>query len=56
MVQKQYGSTWNYFVTSENLETIEPDVIQNYIANLPLHRECRKLRRETSGNGLDGRS
>ena len=29
------GLIWNYFVTSENLETIEPDVIQNYIGESP---------------------
>ena len=29
------GLIWNYFVTSENLESIEPDVIQNYIGESP---------------------
>ena len=29
------GLIWNYFVTSENLETIEPNVIQNYIGESP---------------------
>ena len=29
------GLIWNYFVTNENLETIEPDVIQNYIGESP---------------------
>jgi hypothetical protein len=29
------GLIWNYFVTSENLEVIEPDVIQNYIGESP---------------------
>ncbi len=29
------GLIWNYFVTNENLETIEPDIIQNYIGESP---------------------
>ncbi len=29
------GLIWNYFVTSQNLEQIEPDVIQNYIGESP---------------------
>ena len=29
------GLIWNFFVTSENLETIEPNVIQNYIGESP---------------------
>jgi len=29
------GLIWNYFVTNENLETIEPNVIQNYIGESP---------------------
>jgi hypothetical protein len=29
------GLIWNYFLTSENLETIEPSVIQNYIGESP---------------------
>jgi hypothetical protein len=29
------GLIWNYFVTNENLEVIEPDVIQNYIGESP---------------------
>lgn len=29
------GLIWNYFVTNENLESIEPDVIQNYIGESP---------------------
>jgi len=29
------GLVWHYFVTSENLETIEPSVIQNYIGESP---------------------
>lgn len=29
------GLIWNYFVTSENLESIEPEVIQNYIGESP---------------------
>ncbi|HEV8507071.1 MAG TPA: hypothetical protein VGQ53_16785 [Chitinophagaceae bacterium] len=29
------GLIWNYFVTSENLEAIEPDIIQNYIGESP---------------------
>lgn len=29
------GLIWNHFVTSENLESIEPDVIQNYIGESP---------------------
>ena len=29
------GLIWNYFVTNENIETIEPDIIQNYIGESP---------------------
>ena len=29
------GLIWNYFVTNENLEAIEPDMIQNYIGESP---------------------
>jgi len=29
------GLIWNYFVTNENLEAIEPNVIQNYIGEAP---------------------
>jgi uncharacterized protein YjaZ len=29
------GLIWNYFVTNENLEVIEPDMIQNYIGESP---------------------
>jgi len=29
------GLIWNYFVTNQNLEAIEPDVIQNYIGEGP---------------------
>jgi hypothetical protein len=29
------GLIWNYFLTNENIETIEPDVIQNYIGESP---------------------
>jgi len=29
------GLIWNYFITNENLETIEPDVIQNYVGESP---------------------
>ena len=29
------GLIWNYFITNESLETIEPDVIQNYIGESP---------------------
>jgi len=29
------GLIWNYFVTGQNLEQIEPDVIQNYIGESP---------------------
>jgi hypothetical protein len=29
------GLIWNYFVTNENIETIEPAVIQNYIGESP---------------------
>jgi hypothetical protein len=29
------GLVWNYFMTSENLEAIEPSVIQNYIGEAP---------------------
>jgi len=29
------GLIWNYFITNENIETIEPDVIQNYIGESP---------------------
>ncbi len=29
------GLIWNYFVSNETLETIEPDVIQNYIGESP---------------------
>jgi hypothetical protein len=29
------GLIWNYFVTNENLEVIEPDVVQNYIGESP---------------------
>ena len=29
------GLIWNYFITSENIETIEPDVIQTYIGESP---------------------
>jgi hypothetical protein len=29
------GLIWNYFVTNQNLEQIEPDVIQNYIGESP---------------------
>lgn len=33
--QQNEGLIWNYFVTSENLETIEPNTIQNYIGESP---------------------
>ncbi len=33
--KKNEGLIWDYFVTSENLETIEPDIIQNYIGESP---------------------
>jgi hypothetical protein len=33
--QKNEGLIWNHFVTNENLETIEPDVLQNYIGESP---------------------
>ncbi|MFI5187869.1 MAG: hypothetical protein ACHQF0_14150 [Chitinophagales bacterium] len=33
------GMIWNYFVTKENLETIEPDIIQNYIGESPTTQE-----------------
>jgi len=29
------GLVWNYFVMNENIETIEPDVIQNFIGESP---------------------
>ena len=29
------GMIWNYFITSENLEAIEPETIQNYIGESP---------------------
>jgi len=29
------GLIWNYFITNENLEAIDPDVIQNYIGESP---------------------
>ena len=29
------GLIWNYFITSENIETIDPGVIQNYIGEAP---------------------
>lgn len=29
------GMIWNYFVTSENFESIEPNIIQNYIGESP---------------------
>ena len=29
------GLIWNYFVTNENLEVIEPDMVQNYIGESP---------------------
>jgi hypothetical protein len=29
------GLIWNYFITNNNLEVIEPDVIQNYIGESP---------------------
>jgi len=33
--QQNEGLIWNYFVSNENLETIEPDMIQNYIGESP---------------------
>ena len=29
------GLIWNYFITNENIETIEPGVVQNYIGESP---------------------
>lgn len=29
------GLIWNYFITNENLETIEPNTVQNYIGESP---------------------
>lgn len=29
------GLIWNYFITNENLEAIEPDIIQNYVGEGP---------------------
>jgi hypothetical protein len=33
--KRNEGLIWNFFVTSQNFETIEPDVIQNFIGESP---------------------
>jgi len=33
--EENEGLIWNYFVTTENLESIEPNAIQNYIGEAP---------------------
>ena len=33
------GLIWNYFITNGNLETIEPNIIQNYIGESPTTQE-----------------